>query len=170
MSHISNLICVHFSVLKVTKKTDLSDFYFNLQKNIAFGAGEKETKYVDKKAEPRKPEKEEKQGAADTHGNERPSTYSDSSFESSRVKEGHRAETSPRSRSTQSSDSKPASDGPVSDNLEQEKPSAENPSTEKPSAENSSADQAKRGHHKRSEDALAAAKERFLARKRSKQQ
>lgn len=43
------------------------------------------------------------------------------------------------------------------------------PSQQASSIEPSSLDQPKRDHHKRSEDAVAAAKERFLARKRAKE-
>ncbi|KAH9699517.1 DUF2040 domain-containing protein [Citrus sinensis] len=157
----------------VTKKTDVSDFYFNLHKNVAFGGGNKDSmnldkkaevtkpeKEVDKKAEQRRPEKEEIQRAADTPEKERLSAYSNSASESSRGKEGHQAETSTSSRSIESSESNPASDRPVSDSSEQEKPSVEKPSDGQP----------KPDHHKRGQDALAAAKERFMARKKAKEQ
>lgn len=157
----------------VTKKTDVSDFYFNLHKNVAFGGGNKDSmnldkkaevtkpeKEVDKKAEQRRPEKEEIQRAADTPEKERLSAYSNSAAESSRGKEGHQAETSTSRRSIESSESNPASDRPVSDSSEQEKPSVEKPSDGQP----------KPDHHKRGQDALAAAKERFMARKKAKEQ
>lgn len=151
----------------------MSDFYFNLHKNVAFGGGNKDSmnldkkaevtkpeKEVDKKAEQRRPEKEEIQRAADTPEKERLSAYSNSASESSRGKEGHQAETSTSRRSIESSESNPASDRPVSDSSEQEKPSVEEPSDGQP----------KPDHHKRSQDALAAAKERFMARKKAKEQ
>lgn len=155
----------------VTKKTDVSDFYFHLDKNVAFGGSKKDSMNLDKKAEVRKPEKgvdkaeqrrpekEEEQRAADTSGRERLSAYSNSASESSRRKEGHQAETSTSRRSIESSESNPASDRPVSDSSEQEKPSVEKPSDGQP----------KPDHHKRSQDALAAAKERFMARKKAKE-
>ena len=49
---------------------------------------------------------------------------------------------------------------PITNTSDQEKTSAEQPSAEQP----------KRDHHKRSGDAVAAAKERFLARKKAKEQ
>ncbi|KAH9699516.1 DUF2040 domain-containing protein [Citrus sinensis] len=169
--HLGNLI-LH-AAFCVTKKTDVSDFYFNLHKNVAFGGGNKDSmnldkkaevtkpeKEVDKKAEQRRPEKEEIQRAADTPEKERLSAYSNSASESSRGKEGHQAETSTSSRSIESSESNPASDRPVSDSSEQEKPSVEKPSDGQP----------KPDHHKRGQDALAAAKERFMARKKAKEQ
>ncbi|KAH7561296.1 hypothetical protein JRO89_XS10G0207700 [Xanthoceras sorbifolium] len=148
----------------VTKKKDLSDFYFNIGKNIAFGGNE--SKKLNKQAEQMKPEKQKEQGAADTPTKDHTPTNLDSPFETRRVKEGHRAETSMSPRSFESSDSKqpldskPVSATPGSDNMVEEKSSAGQPS----------ADQPKRDHHKRSEDAIAAAKARFLARKRAKEQ
>ncbi|KAL5763684.1 hypothetical protein ACOSQ2_016278 [Xanthoceras sorbifolium] len=148
----------------VTKKKDLSDFYFNIGKNIAFGGNE--SKKLNKQAEQMKPEKQKEQGAADTPTKDHTPTNLDSPFETRRVKEGHRAETSMSPRSFESSDSKqpldskPVSATPGSDNMVEEKSSAGQPS----------ADQPKHDHHKRSEDAIAAAKARFLARKRAKEQ
>ncbi|KAK7843996.1 hypothetical protein CFP56_011703 [Quercus suber] len=58
-------------------------------------------------------------------------------------------------KSIESSDKKP-----ITNTSDQEKTSAEQPSAKQP----------KRDHHKRSGDAVAAAKERFLARKKAKEQ
>jgi coiled-coil domain-containing protein 55 len=75
------------------------------------------------------------------------------------VKEVHLNETSPP-RSSEPLDPKPVSDKPVSGT-----------STEgKTPAEQSSASQPNHDHHKRNQDALAAAKERLLARKKAKDQ
>ncbi|KAK0603059.1 hypothetical protein LWI29_000993 [Acer saccharum] len=143
----------------VTKKKDLSDFYFNLGKNIAFGGNE--SKKLNKQAETRKPEKQEEQRAADPPTKDHLSTNLDSPSETPRVKEGHKTETSMATRSFESSDSKPASDNRAgSDSLVEEESVAGQPSEDQP----------KRDHHKRSEDAITAAKERFLARKRAKGQ
>lgn len=153
----------------VTKKTDVSDFYFHLDKNVAFGGSKKGSMNLEKTAEVRRPEKEmdskpelrkEEQKAADTPEKERLSAHTNSASESSRGKEGHHAEASTSRRSIKSSESNPASDRPVSDSSEQEKPSVEKPSDDQP----------KPDHHKRSQDALAAAKERFMARKKAKEQ
>ncbi|KAI9196165.1 hypothetical protein LWI28_021575 [Acer negundo] len=135
----------------VTKKKDLSDFYFNLGKNIAFGGNE--SKKLNKQAETRKPEKQEEQGAADPPRKDHLLTDLDSPSETPRVKEGHKAETSMPTRSFESSDH-------LSTSLVEEESVAGQPSEDQP----------KRDHHKRNEDAITAAKERFLARKRAKGQ
>ncbi|KAJ4841971.1 hypothetical protein Tsubulata_020129 [Turnera subulata] len=143
----------------VTKKKDLSDFYFNLGKNVAFGAKDigsrKHEKEIDlvkpeEQTEFKKPEKQEDGNAAETSYHSR----------SSQAKERHQVETSspPRS-SSRSLDQKPVADEPVSN------ASSQPESSEKPSAE-----QPKVDHHKRNQDALAAARERFLARKKAKEQ
>lgn len=136
----------------VTKKNDLSDFYFNLGKNVAFGAKDRESRKQEGQTELGKPQKLDDKVSAST-----------SDRESSMVKEGHQDETSPsppRKRNSESVDLKPASDIPVSDNSLHEKTSTEQPLANQPMHD----------HHKRNEDALAAAKERFLARKKAKHQ
>lgn len=138
----------------VTKKSDLSDFYFNIGKNVAFGAKEIDEIEAKKLAESRKQETQE---AKEMDTSERHQSHTSS--ESSRVKEGPQAETSAASvRSFEPSDSKTVSDKRSSDVSAEEKSSDKQPSSNQPNL----------NHHKRSEDALAAAKERFLARKRSK--
>lgn len=136
-------------VVKVTKKTDLSDFYFNLGKNVAFGA---------KDVEPKKPVEPEttpglvREESAETSDKKRPQKDLDSDSNPPRdseplpSREELRNETSPRKRI--SAEPSPT----VPENLPAEQP--------KPPI----------NHHKRSEDAVAAAKERFLARKRAKEQ
>lgn len=140
----------------------MSDFYFNLGKNVAFGADDVKSRKVNRQAEVRKLEQQEEKGAVNELERDRSPTHSNSkqedirAAESSRTKEGHQAETSAPPISLESSSLKPVSDVPIS-------------VQEKFSNEQTSGEQPKRDHHKRSEDALAAAKERFLARKRVKE-
>ncbi|KAA8549934.1 hypothetical protein F0562_001618 [Nyssa sinensis] len=124
----------------VTKKKDISDFYFNLSKNVAFGAEDSES---------RKPKKQQEEVAADT--SEKATPLTNMHTESSKVRDEHHGEASTLHEGrSESIDAKPDS----------------NASTE----EKAVADEPKNDHHKRSQDALAAAKERFLARKRAKEQ
>ncbi|KAM7509110.1 hypothetical protein LguiA_019563 [Lonicera macranthoides] len=123
-------------------KGDISDFYFNLSKNVAFGAKENELR------KPKKMQEEENT----TSGKSPPPSTSKHSDSSNVQEERHlRGETSssppPKERS-ESVDPKP-----VSDSSTQEKGASEIRSS---------------NNHKRNEDAVAAAKERFLARKRAK--
>ncbi|KAK9289330.1 hypothetical protein L1049_008665 [Liquidambar formosana] len=128
----------------VTKKSDMSDFYFNLTKNVAFGA---------KEAEARKPEKQEEKVTAGV--SDKGLRLTESPLDSSRVNKVHQGETStPSSESFTPLDAKPVAGTPVEEKNPGEQPLA---------------DQPKRDHHKRSEDALAAAKERFLSRKKAKE-
>ena len=123
----------------------MSDFYYNLSKNVAFGG--KEAKFR---------KREEKKDAADA--SEKGSLSTSAHTESSLVNEGHEGKSStstPSMESSQSLDIKPVSDASA-----QEKPVAEATGSQQPRSD----------HHKRSEDAVAAAKERFLARKRAKKQ
>lgn len=146
----------------VTKKTDLSEFYFNLEKNVAFGAEDTklrkekqaELRKLEKQAEASEPEKEvelrkpEKLEEGEFAGAPVP-------LESPRLREGHEREDTTMSETVEPSDEKPASNTAA-----QEKLAAELPPVDQPKA----------NHHKRGEDAVAAAKERFLARKRAKEQ
>ncbi|XP_052202998.1 uncharacterized protein LOC127808473 [Diospyros lotus] len=127
----------------VTKKKDLSDFYFNLSKNVAFGGLDAET---------RKSEQEQKEAVVST--SEERSISAESHLDFTKQREGHQGgpSTQPEERS-KSVDEKPVVDAST-DGV----------------AEKSSEDQPIRDHHKRNEDAVAAAKERFLARKRAKEQ
>ncbi|CAH2056556.1 unnamed protein product, partial [Thlaspi arvense] len=131
----------------VTKKSDLTDFYFNLSKNVAFGAGD---------AKASKPEKRQEEVTVGMSEERLPSA--NSHLGSTEAKEEQRGETSTSSRrkeGTESGDSRPLPDAEAAKQAVAEKPSS---------------DEARRDHHKRGEDALAAAKERFLARKRAKEQ
>ncbi|KAF8015978.1 hypothetical protein BT93_H1507 [Corymbia citriodora subsp. variegata] len=173
----------------VTKKKDLSDFYFNLEKNVALGASALESRKMEKHAELKKPEKpvelqkpekDVELEKPDKHGEkinvdisgEGPSSITTNSHaEPSRMPEGLQAEASPGSKkSFEAIHEKQATDTSA-----QEKPepaSSDKPpepsSSDKP-PEPSSSNKPPPDHHKRSQDALAAAKERFLARKKAKE-
>ncbi|GLT81962.1 hypothetical protein SLE2022_003840 [Rubroshorea leprosula] len=142
----------------VTKKSDLSDFYFNLGKNVAFGAKEAAVRKQEKLTELSKAEKKEEE-ERDT--SERMQSMPESSplRDSPSLSEKHDDEISPKRR-IEAPDLKSVSEKPVAEIPEQENASAKQPSSDEP----------KRDHHKRSEDAVAAARERFLARKRAKDQ
>lgn len=160
------IFCVCFLALKVTKKSDLSDFYFNLGKNVAFGAKDIELRKQEKQTELRKPEKQDNIVSADTSDGSR--LLADSKSDS-QAKEVYQSETSPRSI-PDSLDLKAVSDKTVLDTSIQEKTVSDATIQEKTSVEQPLDNQPKLDHHKRNEDALAAAKERFLARKRAKQE
>lgn len=133
----------------VTKKTDLSDFYFNLAKNVAFGSGEADTQKLKKQPE--------EEGVLSPEEVSPPDT--DSNPESSSLATRHQDETveniSPDQKLERTS-VKTVSDTSMQDKV-----------MDKPSA---TGDQLKLDHHKRSEDSLSAAKQRYLARKKSKVQ
>ncbi|KAL4360883.1 hypothetical protein GQ457_04G017780 [Hibiscus cannabinus] len=137
----------------VTKKSDLSDFYFNLGKNVAFGANEEK---------PRKPESRKHEDLSekekDVSNGVQPSPDS-TAPESSAANDRTRDETSSRER-FESQNSEPIAKDSVPDAGVQATPLEKQPSFEQPKSD----------HHKRGEDAVAAARERFLARKRAKEQ
>lgn len=141
----------------VTKKSDLTDFYFNLRKNVAFGAVDK-TKLKEpegKESEPsssigdvKKPETHENEPCADREEELKPP-------------EGHEKQAG---AATAGIERPSASSAVVSDGSEVPAGMlAPDQAGEQPPS-----DQPKRDHHKKNKDALAAAKERFLARKRAK--
>ncbi|KAL2323936.1 hypothetical protein Fmac_022994 [Flemingia macrophylla] len=141
----------------VTKKKDfLLDFYSNLDRNVAYGAKDAEARKRNNQAEDRVPETHE--GVSHTsneheHGNvpeeaQHSLGNSSSPVESSREKIGDPGEAP-----------NPSNTKPILEASMEEKSSTEQPSSE-----------LKPDHHKRSQDALAAAKERFLARKKAKEQ
>lgn len=142
----------------VTKKTDISDFYFSLTKNVAFGGESKSKKAVN----------HHEQEAVQTE--ERPSSSADAYSDVSREikRQDHEASVSPphKERTDGAADMKPHSDGLSEERAEE--PASDNGPTA--NTEPAVSDQQKVDHHKRSLDAVAAAKERFLARKRAKQQ
>ena len=143
------------------------DFYTNLDKNIAFGAKDAQSRKQKKEgAELRNSVTDEGVSAemsnlhqsSDTSDGEQHSLgKSSSTLEFSKLENGDQGETtSPSKTSIHPLDTNPtpkisAVDGNIP-------------------VEESSASQPKPDHHKRNQDALAAAKERFLARKRAKEQ
>ncbi|KAL3850264.1 hypothetical protein ACJIZ3_012146 [Penstemon smallii] len=130
----------------VAKKTDISDFYFNLSKNVAFGAA--------KKTNSRKSELQPEEVVVQSSKEVSPPA-TDTSLESYRQIKGHQYETA-ESPSKEKKDSKPISDTSLQVQAAPSVPPA--------------SDQPRPDHHKKSEDAVAAAKERFLARKKAKVQ
>lgn len=132
----------------------MTDFYFNLDKNVAFGARDAELRKQEKQAELRKAEKHGDEPTVATLDENGSSNTSYLQSESSRVREESCSETSISERS-ESAEVKPVTSTTVPENSSAEQPQAEQPKTH---------------HHKRSEDAVAAAKERFLARKKAKEQ
>ncbi|KAK6776551.1 hypothetical protein RDI58_027552 [Solanum bulbocastanum] len=142
----------------VTKKTDISDFYFSLQKNVAFG-GEGKSKKPVNHHEPETVQTEEKpSSSADVH-----------SHMSREIKtQDHEPSVSPprKEMTDGAADMKPPSDG-LSEERAEKQASDNGPTT---TTEPAVSDQPKVDYHKRSLDAVAAAKERFLARKRAKEQ
>ncbi|KAE9462016.1 hypothetical protein C3L33_06065, partial [Rhododendron williamsianum] len=144
------------SAEEVTKKKDITDFYFNLSKNVAFGAQEAET---------RKSGKRQKEASVGT-SEERPQ-LTKSSLESTELSKGHRDEASRVAEErSEPIEAKPASR--ISE--ERSEPIEAKPipdASAQAVGEQPLADQPRRDHHhKRNEDSVAAAKERFLARKR----
>ncbi|KAK3007041.1 hypothetical protein RJ639_016660 [Escallonia herrerae] len=128
----------------VTKKADISDFYFNLSKNVAFGARETETKRPEKRQEEVKVSGPEKSRDVQGLTSERSPPMITRRSESTSERERHQGETFSSERA-ESADA----------NTET---AATEPTTHPPEPD----------HHKRSQDAIAAAKERFLARKKAK--
>lgn len=151
--------------MKVTKKSDISDFYFNLQKNIAFGAEnavksreppkQLQSEEQEKHSEVRELEKHEESANADTSNNSQSSKQSNLPSQSAKMVEEHPEEDFLVSNKTTPSDVSPPSLHDKTSVQEQPK-------------HGQGEQQPKRDHHKRSEDAVTAAKERFLARKRAK--
>ncbi|OVA01979.1 protein of unknown function DUF2040 [Macleaya cordata] len=130
----------------VTKKSDMTDFYFNLTKNVAFGA---------RVAESSLPVIKEKKATTDTSEREVLS-MSKAPSNSDKEKDEHQVESSAHSETNvDTSDVKSVHSSSLQGSIVAQQPLA---------------DQSKQDHHKKSDDALSAAKERFLARKRAKQQ
>ncbi|CAL1352078.1 unnamed protein product [Linum trigynum] len=153
----------------VTKKSDLSDFYFNLRKNVAFGGQDAEKRRQEKRAtEAKKGEEEQKQDVEESSaaggggGGESKATLP-SLPESEKP-----LDPSPNPDSQthlESTDLKPAADKPVPD-ASSSGPAEEVTTEGQPPA----AKQATADHYKRKQDEINAARERLLARKRAKLQ
>ncbi|CAN0890807.1 Nuclear speckle splicing regulatory protein 1 [Linum grandiflorum] len=141
----------------VTKKSDLSDFYFNLNKNVAFGGKDAEMRRQEKqKAETNKVEKQDgeqvstKATTSSSSSPPLPDSTKASGSSSSVANDDHDS-----GRHDDSPDQKPASDKPVS-----EPSGTEN---QPPAAKVANPD-----NYKRKEDEINAARERAQARKRAK--
>lgn len=119
-------------------KGDLSDFYFNLNKNIAFGAGGSEPKKPSVTPEPAPDKPVERPGKEDRQPLASPSRAS--------------TPDAPRHRGVAPQAPEPAAPAPA------------------PTAEEASAaeEQQPVERYKRTEDAVAAARDRYLARKRAR--
>ncbi|GER53056.1 coiled-coil domain-containing protein 55 [Striga asiatica] len=136
----------------VTKKTDISDFYFNLGKNVAYGARQVDSRILEKQP------KEQMVQAAPVQSSRVAITPESSAIEKKRNQD----------------------DNANVENYSLEGPLSKSPDHEQDTNEGASAteqmipdeqkknDETAKDHHKRSEDAVAAAKARFLARKKAK--
>ncbi|XP_073013468.1 uncharacterized protein [Typha latifolia] len=136
----------------VTKKSDLSEFYFSLNKNVAFGA---------RTEEGRKPRNHER---AHESSQEAEASTSTSKASARSPQKREEADTKPES----SDHARKGSEDVVLTTTEV--PTVVNISSEDKQAAEPSAIQITPEHYKRSDDALAAARERFLARKRAREQ
>ncbi|KAL0741007.1 hypothetical protein Bca4012_082520 [Brassica carinata] len=134
----------------VTKKKDLSDFYFNIDKNVAFGARDSEEKEAEALEEQRKAEKLRKE-------EKKPDSPAKEVLPESQDVGPSRK----RSMEPQEEEEQGASE---------EKKIGSDVTEEKDSSRKEGAKEAPKAiiHHKKSEDAVAAARERFLARKKAK--
>ncbi|KAJ1400164.1 hypothetical protein SESBI_29724 [Sesbania bispinosa] len=152
----------------VTKKKDfLLDFYANLDKNIAYGARDAQGRKPDNQPEHRVPETHERvspdasnrhhHGDASDEGQHALGNSSSPMEPSKKRIDDHGETSSPSNRRNEASplDMKPNPETSVEETKSVEQPSASQP---------------KPDHHKRTQDALTAAKERFLARKKAKDQ
>ncbi|KAK4358546.1 hypothetical protein RND71_020775 [Anisodus tanguticus] len=142
----------------VTKKTDISDFYFSIAKNVAFGGESKSKKAVNHHEQEAVQTEDKTSSSADAH----------SQMSREIKRQDHEASVSPprKGKTDGAADMKPHSDGLPEEGAE--KPAFDNGPTAV--TEPAVSDQPNVDHHKRSLDAVAAAKERFLARKRAKEQ
>ncbi|KAL5976483.1 hypothetical protein ACLOJK_020816 [Asimina triloba] len=139
-------------IARVTKKKDLSDFYFNLSKNVAFGGKQAEARggtkqeegeVVDKSLEEGIPAAEMPQPPLMDEGGRNQDAAADSSQKHSENSLQKHSESLNEPSTSQQ------------EHATSEKPVLDEASTE--------------ARHKRNEDAVAAAKERYLARKRARQ-
>ncbi|KAJ8492106.1 hypothetical protein OPV22_013827 [Ensete ventricosum] len=132
----------------VTKKSDLSDFYFGLGENVAFGA----------QSEVATKRKEQKPPGGTSAVAERGPTEKNAQTDYTRdtVKDDTQAKTSSHTHNNSEQTAElTKSDDTVKDNDDGDKLAAVDQSSE---------------HYKRTDDALASARERYLARKRARQQ
>lgn len=148
----------------------MSDFYFSLQKNVAYGA----RNAIEPTAPPKKLQLEKKEKQTEVHILEKHEescngdTFNDHLLQNSNLpscsektieEHPHLEERLPFSNKTTPSNI----EGTSPPTLHDKTPVQEQPKHEQ------SEQPPKSDHHKRNEDAVAAAKERFLARKRAKE-
>lgn len=137
----------------VTKKTDLSDFYFNMEKNVALGARGIEEKEEQRKAEKLEEEMRKEEKKADSPAEEVLLP------ESQDVGSSRKRSMEPQ----EEEEEKDASEKKIgSDVVPEEKDSSTKEEAKEAPKETTTI------QHKKSEDAIAAARERFLARKKAK--
>ncbi|CAM8919788.1 unnamed protein product [Rhodiola kirilowii] len=127
----------------VTKKSDISDFYLYLQKNVAFGGKDAKTRKLEKQ------QAEAESAAAATGTSEEAPLATRQNVEPDTMKE--EAQSGEASTVLKEPEPEPTA------NAAQAQPVTEQQPQPKPE------------HHKRNEDAVVAAKERYLARKRMKE-
>ena len=139
---------IHILVQQITKKGgDMSEFYYSLSKNVAFGAPDRVSTKPSKHKEDSKNQKSEESEP--------------SKVVSPRAREENHGETSVASKErSEIVEAKPA---PVPHKQE-----VSNDSPKQESKTESATAQPTTDHHKRNQDAVAAAKERYLARKKAK--
>lgn len=142
-----------FLLVQVTKKKDLSDFYFSLNKNVAFGARSEEST---------KPSKQEGPGdhIQETDSGSRPeATLHPTKGDKVRVRAepNYQSESQTEHAATASEKVVESATSPQDKSHKRNTPEEETP---KQTVD----------VHKRSEDAVAAARERFLARKKAREQ
>ncbi|CAI0374309.1 unnamed protein product [Linum tenue] len=128
----------------VTKKSDLSDFYFNLRKNVAFGGQDAEKRRQEKWATEAKKAEEQKQDVEESSAAGAESKATLPSLPESE---------------------KPLDPSPNPDSETHLESTDLKPTEQPPPAKQATAD-----HYKRKQDEINAARERLLARKRAKLQ
>ncbi|OAY63781.1 Nuclear speckle splicing regulatory protein 1 [Ananas comosus] len=138
----------------VTKKKDLSDFYFGLNKNVAFGARLNEDPTPTKHNETNDSTQESQASKQDAkESRHSPQRREEADREPKMI---DRAKNSSEEVVAETVSTVPAGSTSVEDEINVGQASASQATTAE--------------HYKRSEDALAAARERFMARKRAREQ
>ncbi|CAA0826581.1 Coiled-coil domain-containing protein 55 (DUF2040 [Striga hermonthica] len=142
----------------VTKKMDISDFYFNLGKNVAFGAREADSGRPDKQ-QPKEQMLQPPVQPSDV------ATNQESEKERNHDEDDDDAENYSPEGNPIRTYTRPISKSPDREQVTINEPAlASNQSI----TDEKKNDVTAKDHHKRSEDAVAAAKARFLARKKAK--
>ncbi|EOA27522.1 hypothetical protein CARUB_v10023661mg [Capsella rubella] len=148
----------------VTKKKDLSDFYFNIGKNVAFGARDIEAKEAEMLEEQRNAEKLEEQREAEKLGERRKEETS-----KERKRKSPEKEETPESGDIRSSRTKSIEPQEAEQAVSEKKMGSGDTEERHSSIEEAPKEVQKASNDpKKREDAVAAAKQRFLARKKAK--